>query len=182
MEEVWKDIINFETRYQVSSCGRVRSFDFVDSWGRKKRGKFLSPTLDRRGYPRIKFRWRNKKLELTIRIHRLVALHFIPNPNNLPQVDHIDGNKQNNNVENLEWVTNAENSKRAAKLKLRTYKESSEHVNFKGFIKVINPEGQQVDILSGNKDMESKGYDFRLVSACLMGKRHTHRGMKFIRD
>jgi hypothetical protein len=72
---------------------------------------WMSTSLDRRGYERVNLFNRITKKHMTIRIHRLVAKMFIPNPENKPQVNHIDGNKQNNTVSNLEWCTNLENAK-----------------------------------------------------------------------
>ncbi len=108
-QEIWKDIINHPD-YQVSNMGRVRSIDryVVDTRGRRcfYKGNLLTPTPDRRGYLKVGFGWK-KNSEY---IHRLVAEAFIPNPDNLPQVNHIDECKSNNNVDNLEWCSNLYNS------------------------------------------------------------------------
>ena len=75
----------------------------------KKRGNTLKPQLNGKGYLRVSI---GKKLQF---VHRLVAEKYIPNPNNLPQVNHKDGNKLNNSVDNLEWVSNQENRNHALK-------------------------------------------------------------------
>lgn len=105
MEE-WKDIAGFEGMYQVSNMGQVRSLDRLDSRGYKYKGRTVKPSTSK-GYQYAHLCKLSKYT--TISIHRLVALAFIPNPDNLPQVNHIDGNKQNNHVSNLEWVTEKEN-------------------------------------------------------------------------
>lgn len=89
--EIWKDIPGYEGYYQVSNFGRVKSLRRVLKAGLRK------------GYLYISLR--NKKFN----IHRLVAIAFIPNPGNLPEVDHIDGNKLNNNANNLKWATRQQN-------------------------------------------------------------------------
>lgn len=99
MEEIWKDIIGFEGIYQISNQGRVKNV---------KLNLIRNPHLSDRGYHIILLR--NKKISKTARIHRLVAIHFIPNPENKEHVNHLDFNPLNNCVENLEWVTNRENS------------------------------------------------------------------------
>lgn len=107
--EQWADIPNYEGQYQVSTFGRVKSF---------KRGgvKILRPALSRRGYL-IAQLWRNAEPR-SLAISRLVALCFIPNPDNKPQVDHINGMKFNNHVSNLRWVTGIENINYAVELGL----------------------------------------------------------------
>lgn len=109
MQEVWKDIKDYEGYYQISNYGRLKSFK-VDSKGKimkltNKYGDYLSIVLQGKGKPKR-----------SVRIHRLVAEAFIPNPDNLPEINHKDGNKQNNKVDNLEWVTHRENTVHSMKI------------------------------------------------------------------
>ena len=98
--EVWKDVDGFEGVYQISNLGRLKSFrDKTD-------GKILSNKNKKGDYFSVILR-KGDKVKST-RIHRLVAEAFIPNPDNLHQVHHKDGNKQNNCVDNLEWVSERE--------------------------------------------------------------------------
>lgn len=98
MNEVWKDIKGFEGIYQISNYGRIKSFK------QYKEGKILKLSNKNKDYFRIVLQAKNKQRK-SISIHRLVAEHFIPNPQNFTYVNHIDGNKQNNNALNLEWCT-----------------------------------------------------------------------------
>lgn len=101
--EVWKSIDGFPN-YLVSNLGRVKSLSFNHS-GKER---ILKPSFNHNGYLRISLT--NEKGKKTFKVHRLVALAFIPNPDNLPQVNHKDENKQNNNVDNLEWCSPKYNS------------------------------------------------------------------------
>lgn len=96
-KQVWKDIKGYEGLYQVNQVGQVRSLNYKRT-GKVKR---LSPRLSSNGYLMVNL-WKERKPYQYL-VHRLVALTFIPNPNNLPQVNHIDENKFNNTVWNLEW-------------------------------------------------------------------------------
>lgn len=85
-----------------------------DVWSNKSnKWKKVKPTLTNKGY--LTYRACNNGIRKHISIHRAVALTYVPNPNNLPQVNHIDGNKLNNNVNNLEWTTNQKNRNHAVK-------------------------------------------------------------------
>lgn len=112
MEEQWIDIRRYETLYQVSNFGQVKSLARItkNSSGKTQtvREKILKPTIEKAtGYPRISL-WKNGQ-RTKLYIHALVANAFIPNPQHKPQVNHKDSNRANNHVGNLEWVTNAEN-------------------------------------------------------------------------
>ena len=132
MKEIWKDVFGYEGFYQISSLGNVKSLDrIVKNKASKRRGEYFVPIKGK--YPK---QHKNVKGYLTVGlckdkkhksvlVHRLVALHFIPNPGMLDQVNHIDGDKTNDCVENLEWCTQVENAMHAVRTGL--LKPHNEH-------------------------------------------------------
>ncbi len=106
-KEIWKDIEGFEGRYAVSTFGNVKSLKFAGRVGERN----LKPGIGSTKYYLVSL-IKNKKGH-TKKVHRLVGLAFIPNPENKPQLNHLDGNKLNNHVSNLEWATNQENCQHA---------------------------------------------------------------------
>ena len=104
-QEIWKPVAECNGEYYVSSWGRVKSLKF----GKER---ILKPNLIGKGYPAVHISYFNKKQKCQI-IHKLVAMAFIPNPDNKPQVNHKDGNKLNNHIDNLEWTTIKENIQHA---------------------------------------------------------------------
>lgn len=118
MQEIWKDIPNYEGLYQASNFGRIKSIQYFNHTNNKiyPRDKILKPILNEKGYCRVDLSKSGKSKRH--RVHRLVAKTFLPNPYNLLEVNHIDGNKQNNNVNNLEWCSRSYNMKEAYKLGL----------------------------------------------------------------
>ena len=110
--EIFKPIKGFE-EYEVSTWGRIFN---------TRTGKYLRPQVHDKGYLRVDLF--GNGIRKHCKIHRLVAEAFIPNPNNLPQINHIDGNNQNNSISNLEWVTNEENARKAMELRDKQRKEN----------------------------------------------------------
>lgn len=108
MTEEWKDIPGFEGIYQVSSYGRLKSFK------KDTAGKILSLVNKKGGYFSIVLEAKGAKIRYA-RMHVLVAEAFVPNPNNLPEVNHMDFNKQNTRADNLEWTTRKNNQSHARK-------------------------------------------------------------------
>lgn len=111
--EIWKQINGFP-QYEISMLGNV-----------KKNGKLLNVGINQSGYYRINLYIGRKAYTNTI--HRLIALHFIPNPNNYPILNHIDGNKLNNSLDNLEWCTYSHNTQHAYDNKLMKAKSCELH-------------------------------------------------------
>lgn len=109
--EIWKDIVGYEGRYQISNMGRIRSVARVVTWknGSVKTYKSRIMKTNKRGeYIGVSLYKDYKSKDFMV--HRLVAEAFIPNPNNLPFVNHIDEDKLNNVVDNLEWCTRQYNN------------------------------------------------------------------------
>lgn len=117
MQEIWKEIEGYNGKYQVSAWGRVRNAET---------GKILTPYKNKKGYLKVGLYISGKGKAEKHRVNRLVAQAFIPNPFNLPQVNHKDGNKENNSVSNLEWCENKSNRIHAELLKKGIYTEINE--------------------------------------------------------
>ena len=125
VEEIYKPIVGYESSYEVSNYGNVRSLDRVtdgiDKWDRdfRIRGKQIKPWVAGTKYPTVELSINSKGKSYLV--HRLLAIAHIPNPDNLPYVNHIDGNKLNNHISNLEWCTAGENIEHAFRTGLRRH-------------------------------------------------------------
>lgn len=113
MQEIWKDIAGYEGLYQISNLGNVKSLNYNHTGN----PRLLSPKNHHTGYKLVMLCKNGHKENKTV--HALVADAFIPNPEEKPCINHIDGNKGNNTVSNLEWATLSENTRHAIKSNLR---------------------------------------------------------------
>ena len=149
-----KDFEEFEG-YGITSCGRVWSF---------KTNKFLSPGKDNKGYLCVNLT-NGKGHKKTVRIHRLVALAYILNPNNLETVDHIDENKEHNYINNLQWMTQGDNkSKSWSKVVYcveldRTFKSVVEAARELGL------DRSNISKVCNGKQNKTGGYHFKFVES-----------------
>ena len=180
-DEIWIDIKDFEGLYQVSSFGRVRSLDryvkMFNRWGQQilvfKKGVIIRPCLTR-GYKVVLLSDRSRQQKYyPKRVNRLVAEAFIPNPNNLPQVNHKDENKLNNRVDNLEWCTVEYNNNYGTKNQRyeKTCGMKVYQMTLDG--KIIN----KFNSIRGAS--RETGFDFRNIQHCLKGITKTSYGYKW---
>ena len=179
MEEIWKDVVGLEDRYQVSNFGRVRSKErfFKDKRDRNRhvKEKILKPVC--KEYKEYVLKHSDGK-QHTHLAHRLVSEAFIPNPNNYPVINHKDENKYNNNVDNLEWCTysynctyNDNNKKIGKKLRGRPTHNS------------IKVRCVETGIIYRSISEASKltGIRYSTIQDIIQGKRHSYKGISFKR-
>ena len=180
-EEVWKDIfyvdcrtveiIDYRGLYQVSNFGRIKSLENKNYRNQYKKEFIISQHKDNDNrYMRINL-YKDGKLR-KFRVHRLVAEMFIPNPNNLPEVNHIDENKFNNCVDNLEWCTSSKNVNHGTRNKRVSNKLSEKRIG----ISLIET---KVVILKSTKNAYKFGFDGGHISECCSGKRKSHKKYKW---
>ena len=129
---MWKDVPGFEDLYEISDTGIVRSKDRTrtDTLGRVRswKGRVLNPDIAPNGYYRVSLADGPRKSQKYL--HRLLAELFIPNPDNLPQVNHKDGNKLNCSLDNLEWVSVQDNIIHAYQHGLINHVRGKRHFNY----------------------------------------------------
>lgn len=177
MKEIWKDIEGYENLYQVSNMGRVRSYDKIDSMGRYVKGRLLSLTPDKDGYlhASLSKNGNNKKYK----VHRLVCKAFIPNPENKSEIDHINGDKTDNRVENLKWCTHKENMNNPLTLDIFKYRVGVKNGFSKSVIQ-FTKDNELIRKWDSMADVKRElGIDSSCISNCCSGKRKTAGGSKW---
>lgn len=175
MEE-WKDIEQFEGLYQISNEGRVRSLDrdIETSTGtRHYKSNILNKYEKENGYYTVNLY--NKGVKENKFIHKLVAEAFIPNPDNKPCVDHINGNNQDNRVENLRWCTQQENNN------FELYRQHQTNNPLKSkIVYQYTLDGRLLAIFPSTMEVERKfGFGNTNISKCCLGKTRTSKGYRW---
>lgn len=163
--EVWKDISEYEGLYQVSDKGKVKSLNYKQS----KKENILTPVKDKTGYYVVSLS--KKGVVKRAFIHRLVGETFLDNSNNYPCINHIDGNKLNNDVSNLEFCTYGHNNKEAYRIGLNHPRVKPKKVN------QYDLEGNFIKTWDGEATAgRSLNINQRNISSCCRGLRNNAGG------
>ena len=162
MEEVWKDVVGFKG-YQVSNLGRVKSLNYKGT-GREQ---ILFQVKNKSGYMQTMLCHNGKPI--SCRVHRLVALAHVPNPNNLSEVNHIDENKQNNRADNLEWCDRLYNTRYGTGIQ-RARAQLAKPVE------QLTMDGVFVRRWESTREAERNGYNSSAICACCKGKKRSYKG------
>ena len=170
MEEIYKDIEGFEGLYQVSNKGNVKSL--VNNKG-VAREKLLKLVNIGNGYLRVILC--KDKTRKRFFVHRLVANAFLPNPTNLPCVNHIDECSTNNFVTNLEWCTHKYNCNFGTRNERMSKSKRNDHNKSKKVYQ-YSKEGELIAVWKSTNEAGRNGYNFGNVASCCRGKRKSYKG------
>lgn len=166
MREIWKDIKNYEGLYQVSNLGRIRSLNYLHT----KKIAILKLIVRGNGYHGVSLC--KKGIKKSVFVHRVVAETFIPTPNNKFQINHKDGNKFNNTIDNLEWVTPKENMKHSIE------KGLSHKARHK--VEQYSLNGKLIKVWDSIKEIKKAlNISISHISSCANGKRETTQGYRW---
>ena len=175
--EVWKAIPGYEGIYEVSDIGRVRSVDrivtYCDGTEHLHKGRILKAAPDKNGYYRVVL---SNVRHVNRIVHRLVAMAFIPNPNNLPFINHKDENKQNNRVENLEWCSEEYNVNYGTGLARRIKNQRNSPSQSKPIAQYTKDGRKVAEYLSINEAVRQTGMKKDTISRSVRGlQKYCHK-------
>ena len=167
--ELWKEVEGF-SGYYVSNIGRIKSFQL------SKDGKILKTPVDKRGYKQVNLTRNGEHHHL--KVHRLVAIAFIDNPDNKPFVNHMDEDKTNNSVGNLDWVTPIENVQwgTAIQRQINTQRKTSK---FRKPILAVDEQGKQFLFSSIRECAREIPISYASIHKVLQGNYASSRGYTF---
>ena len=174
INEIWRPIKGYEGLYQVSNLGRVKSLNYNHTGNEG----ILSPRKNSCGYYNVILH--KNKDKKSFRVHRLVAQAFIPNPNNLPEVNHKSEEKWLNTVENLEWCDKSYNvnygthNERMLKTRNKRGGKTAERL-----IAQITLDGKIIKIWPSIMEAERNGFHRGCICLCCQGKQNKHQGFKW---
>lgn len=177
--EYWRPIPGYEG-YEVSNLGRVRSIDrwvkYSDGRLRLYKGRILKPVKRKDGYLQVNLSKDNRgKMFL---VHRLVAMAFIPNPDNLPMINHKDENPGNNAASNLEWCDSSYNNSYGTLPERQSQKQLNNPIRSKKVYQ-YTLDGVLIHVWPSTKECGRNGFNQQHVSACCRGERKSHRGYRW---
>lgn len=173
--EEWRDVVGYEGLYQVSNLGRVRSL-WTDI---RHKGKILTPRVDKKGYYTVCLH-KNKQMRNRF-IHRLAAIAFIPNPNNYPEIDHIDGDKINNRLDNIRWCDRSMNLSNPVTRHRNSMSKMGNKSATRNPVVRINPQTNEPKVYQSIAEAERlNGLCHGKISQVCMGKRKTHGGYRWM--
>ena len=185
-KEKWKTIRGYSGRYEVSSYGRVKSLPRIkirtskcgNSYASNNAGMILKKILINSGYEQVTLHKEGDSERILV--HRLVGESFIKNPQNKPQINHKDGNKKNNSLSNLEWVTASENGLHAyrelGRIPSQLGKFSYKHPRAKAVLQKTT-RGSVVKLWKCGLDaVRDGGFESSCISRCCSGKSNVHKG------
>jgi hypothetical protein len=176
-QKEWSDIKGYEERYEMRM---IEVEPYCEIRSKTKFKKNLKQYMDD-GYPCVNLYEDPKSNSKRKKVHRLIGLQYMPNPDGKETINHINGIKTDNRMENLEWNTSEENYKHARDNDLlKLYQNGERHVQFLGAIEMYD-NGKLLKVMRGKREIRNEGLNDSKVYECVNGKRESYMGYTFKR-